>query len=177
MYQLYNFSHKKSLEIHGSVFDICSNVRTMGSVMGKWRAVEIRWECQHFKLLPEEYGWWPSPVSPKTIFEWFFRKDYCFSRDLQSTIPRDYYFNGLWLPGQGFWPRWERCRFFLCVFFWGRISDRSRFLEMSHLKILIFDWVKHFNYSMFFFESLFFRDTFNKTTLFLQYVYNRFWVL
>ena len=28
-----------------------------------------------------------------------FRKDHYFSRDLQSTIPGDYIFNGLWLPG------------------------------------------------------------------------------
>ena len=26
---------------------------------------------------------------------WVFTKDHYFSRDLQSTIPRDYYFNGL----------------------------------------------------------------------------------
>ena len=28
-----------------------------------------------------------------------FTTDHYFSRDLQSTIPGDYYFNGLWLPG------------------------------------------------------------------------------
>ena len=33
------------------------------------------------------------------FFEWFFRKDYCFSRDLQSTIQGDYFFYGFWLPG------------------------------------------------------------------------------
>ena len=35
----------------------------------------------------------------RLFFEWFFRKDYCFSRDLQSTIQGDYSFYGLWLPG------------------------------------------------------------------------------
>ena len=36
----------------------------------------------------------------RLFFEWFFRKDYCFSRHLQSTIQGDYSFYGLWLPGQ-----------------------------------------------------------------------------
>ena len=31
----------------------------------------------------------------RLFFEWFFRKDYCFSRDLQSTIQGDYSFYGL----------------------------------------------------------------------------------
>ena len=31
----------------------------------------------------------------RLFFEWFFRKDYCFSRDLQSTIQADYSFYGL----------------------------------------------------------------------------------
>ena len=31
----------------------------------------------------------------RLCFEWFFRKDYCFSRDLQSTIQGDYSFYGL----------------------------------------------------------------------------------
>ena len=31
----------------------------------------------------------------RLFFEWFFRKDYCFSRDLQSTIQGDYFFYGL----------------------------------------------------------------------------------
>ena len=35
----------------------------------------------------------------RLFFEWFFRKDYCFSRDLQSTIQGDYSFYGLGLPG------------------------------------------------------------------------------
>ena len=35
----------------------------------------------------------------RQFFEWFFRKDYCFSRDLQSTIQGDYSFYGLGLPG------------------------------------------------------------------------------
>ena len=35
----------------------------------------------------------------RLFFEWFFRKDYCFSMDLQSTIQGDYSFYGLWLPG------------------------------------------------------------------------------
>ena len=40
------------------------------------------------------------PGSPSRLFfEWFFRKDYCFSRDLQSTIQGDYSFYGLGLPG------------------------------------------------------------------------------
>ena len=30
----------------------------------------------------------------RLFFEWFFRKDYCFSRDLQSTIQGDYSFYG-----------------------------------------------------------------------------------
>ena len=39
----------------------------------------------------------------RPLKEWVFTKDHYFSRDLQSTIPRDYYFNGLWLPGYIFW--------------------------------------------------------------------------
>ena len=36
------------------------------------------------------------PGSPSRLFfEWFFRKDYCFSRDSQSTIQGDYSFYGL----------------------------------------------------------------------------------
>ncbi len=35
----------------------------------------------------------------RPLNKWPFRKDHYFSRDLQSTIPGDYYFNGLWLPG------------------------------------------------------------------------------
>ena len=36
------------------------------------------------------------PGGPSRLFfEWFFRKDYCFSRDLQSTIQGDYSFYGL----------------------------------------------------------------------------------
>ena len=31
----------------------------------------------------------------RPLKEWVFTKDHYFSRDLQSTIPRDYYFNGL----------------------------------------------------------------------------------
>ena len=37
----------------------------------------------------------------RLFFEWFFRKDYCFSRDLQSTIQGDYSFYGR-LDFQGF---------------------------------------------------------------------------
>ena len=40
------------------------------------------------------------PGSPKTIFlKCFFHKDYCFRKGLSTTIPGDYSFNGLWLPG------------------------------------------------------------------------------
>ena len=35
----------------------------------------------------------------RLFIEWFFGKDHYFSRDLQSTIPGDYFFNGLWLTG------------------------------------------------------------------------------
>ena len=35
----------------------------------------------------------------KPLIQWPFRKDHYFSRDLQLTIPGDYYFNGLWLTG------------------------------------------------------------------------------
>ncbi len=35
----------------------------------------------------------------RLFFELFFRRDYCFSKGLQSTIPGEYCFNGLWLPG------------------------------------------------------------------------------
>ncbi len=35
----------------------------------------------------------------RPLKEWLSTKDHYFSRDLQSTIPGDYYFNGLWLPG------------------------------------------------------------------------------
>ena len=31
----------------------------------------------------------------RPLNKWPFRKDHYFSRDLQSTIPGDYYFNGL----------------------------------------------------------------------------------
>ena len=31
----------------------------------------------------------------RPLKEWVFTKDHYFSRDLSSTIPRDYYFNGL----------------------------------------------------------------------------------
>ena len=31
----------------------------------------------------------------RLFFEWFFRKDYCSSRDLQSTTQGDYSFYGL----------------------------------------------------------------------------------
>ena len=31
----------------------------------------------------------------RLFIEWFFGKDHYFSRDLQSTIPGDYFFNGL----------------------------------------------------------------------------------
>ena len=31
----------------------------------------------------------------RPLKEWVFTKDHYFSSDLQSTIPRDYYFNGL----------------------------------------------------------------------------------
>ena len=51
------------------------------------------------------FTWYPLEVQ-RLFFEWFFRKDYCFSRDLQSTIQGDYSFYGLWLPG------WWKC---VCV--------------------------------------------------------------
>ena len=35
----------------------------------------------------------------RPLKEWVSTKDHYFSRDLPSTIPGDYYFNGLWLPG------------------------------------------------------------------------------
>ena len=35
----------------------------------------------------------------RPLKEWVFTKDHCFSKGLQSTIPGDYYFNGLGLPG------------------------------------------------------------------------------
>ena len=35
----------------------------------------------------------------KLFIEWFFRKDYCSSKGLQSTIPGDYGVNGLRLTG------------------------------------------------------------------------------
>ena len=31
----------------------------------------------------------------RLFIEWFFRRDHYFSRDLQSTVPGDYYLNGL----------------------------------------------------------------------------------
>ena len=37
-----------------------------------------------------------------------FRKDHYFSRDLQSTVPEDYHFNGLWLTGNGISPIFNR---------------------------------------------------------------------
>ena len=36
-----------------------------------------------------------TPGSPKTMKKMVFTTDHYFSRDLQSTIPGDYYFNGL----------------------------------------------------------------------------------
>ena len=84
-----------------------------------WRLGEI-----HANAWPKHVRVWP-PVAPATgpkpswcwrcpglvdFFFWFGRprvelvipwgsKDHYFSRDLQSTIPGDYFFNGLWLTG------------------------------------------------------------------------------
>ena len=53
----------------------------------------FNWVVFHLLYTPNNQGF---PCKSKDyFFECFFRKDYCFSRDLQSTIPRDYYFNGL----------------------------------------------------------------------------------
>ncbi len=48
---------------------------------------------------PLGFNWHPFEGAGRLFFVWFFRKDYCFSRDLQSTIQGDYSFYGLWLPG------------------------------------------------------------------------------
>ena len=49
----------------------------------------------------------------RLFFEWFFRKDYCFSRDLQSTIQGDYSFYGLGLPG------------YIYIYIWYPVNLRS----------------------------------------------------
>ena len=44
-------------------------------------------------------SWNLNPGVQRPLKEWASTKDHYFSRDLQSTIPGDYYFNDLWLPG------------------------------------------------------------------------------
>ena len=85
----------------------------------------------------------------RLFFEWFFRKDYCFSRDLQSTIQGDYSFYGR-LDFQGIYIyKWYiSVAFFLPIGGWtmpptdptstfapGTSSTTIDFTEVSPLKL------------------------------------------
>ena len=70
-----------------------------------WRIrIKIPTNPRHPDILKlRQCKWWTQTKTlgvQRPLIQWSFRKDHCFTRDLQSTIPGDYYFNGLWLTGK-----------------------------------------------------------------------------